>query len=149
MIYCNSSNPNPNFIPSIRIQFTVEVNNSSEICFIMTEIAKLKINLYAYNIIYISPRKTIFKFVPSNKSSQSIPDLNAVRTLLKKLCINYSEEEVLRVNWENSFTGVFALTVCVISSVVTIYNSYVAEDGTLVFETSSTCKACNTLLEYK
>lgn len=146
---CNFSNHCASNIPFTfytdkRIEFTAYVNGTEDVFVLLTAISNLKVNVNAYTFETDSCNRTIFRFIPANKNAQSKPDVDAVRYLLKGLEINFDEDEVLKVTVSGG-PGSFAKAICTLNDNVDIYYSYLTEDGSQIFGTSSICKAINAI----
>ncbi|MEW9077593.1 hypothetical protein [Terrisporobacter glycolicus] len=140
----NSSNAN-NSSASIVVQFTV-YTSEEYLSALLNTLGENNLNISAY---YMSEnnRQLKFVFIVGEDDVQSSSDVNITRSILKQNRFNFDETKVVRLSTPNN-VGLLAYHYSELIRNLTIYNSYIGEDGSIIYETccpTKTLKAVNEL----
>ena len=130
------------FKAEIRTQITI-LEDSDTICDLLKELQDNSINLDGYYYQNIECDINIFTFEVGNEKEQSSSDLRTVECLLKKWCIDYLENDTVRVFINNNTPKILAKIYCALSDSLDVYSSYYAQRKGIYIETSDNCKAIN------
>ena len=128
------------FKAEIRTQITI-LADSDTICYLLKEIHDNCINLDGYYYQNIECDSNIFTFVVGNENEQSSSDLRTVQCILKKWCIDYLENDTVRVIINHNTPGALAKIYCALAKCLDVYSSYYAQRKGIYIETSNNCKA--------
>ena len=106
-----------------------------------------KLNISAY---YISEdnKKLKFVFIVGQNNIQSSGDVNITRSILKENRFKFNETKVVRLPISNEI-GLLAYHYSELIKTLSVYNSYIGKDGSIIYETccpTKTLKVVNELL---
>lgn len=130
---------------SIIVQFTV-YTSEEYLLNLLNTLEENNLNISAY---YISEynNKLKFVFIIGNDQIQSSGDVNFTRSILKQNRFDFDETKVVRLSTYNN-VGLLAQHYRQLTKTLTVYNSYIGENGTIIYETccpTKTLKAINEL----
>lgn len=140
----NSSSAN-NSNASIIVQFTV-YTSEEYLSTLLNTLGENNLNISAY---YISEnnKQLKFVFIVGEDDVQSSSDVNITRSILKQNRFKFDETKVVRLSTSNN-VGLLAYHYSELIKNLTVYNSYIGEDGSIIYETccpTKTLKAVNEL----
>ncbi|WP_455538524.1 hypothetical protein [Terrisporobacter sp.] len=117
---------------SIIVQFTV-YTNEEYLSALLKNISNNNLNISAY---YISEnnRTLKFTFIAGEDNNQSLNDVNITRSILKENRLKFDEKKVVRLSTTNDI-GLLARHFNELIKTLTVYNSYIAENGSIIYET--------------
>lgn len=138
----NSSSVN-NSNASIIVQFTV-YTSEEYLSALLNTLGENNLNISAY---YISEnnKQLKFVFIVGEGNIQSSNDVNITRSILKQNRFKFDETKVVRLTTPNN-VGLLAYHYSELIKNLTVYNSYIGEDGSIIYETccpTKTLKAVN------
>lgn len=117
---------------SIIVEFIV-YTNEEYLSNLLKNLSNNNLNISAY---YISENnKTLkFVFIVGGDDTQSPNDVNITRGILKQNKLKFEERKVVRLKASNDI-GLLAYHYKELIKTLTVYNSYIAEDGSIIYET--------------
>ena len=117
---------------SIIVEFIV-YTNEEYLSNLLKNLSNNNLNISAY---YISENnKTLkFVFIVGGYDTQSPNDVNIARGILKQNKLKFEERKVVRLKSSNDI-GLLAYHYKELIKTLTVYNSYIAEDGSIIYET--------------
>ena len=117
---------------SIIVEFIV-YTNEEYLSNLLKNLSNNNLNISAY---YISENnKTLkFVFIVGGDDTQSPTDVNIARGILKQNKLKFEEKKVVRLKTSNDI-GLLAYHYKELIKTLTVYNSYIAEDGSIIYET--------------
>jgi len=143
----NKVNPSSvnNSNASIIVQFTV-YTSEEYLSALLNDLGENNLNISAY---YISEnnKQLKFVFIVGEDDVQSSSDVNITRSILKQNRFKFDETKVVRISTPNN-PGLLAYHYSELIKNLTVYNSYIGEDGSIIYETccpTKTLKAVNEL----
>jgi len=143
----NKVNPSSvnNSNASIIVQFTV-YTSEEYLSALLNDLGENNLNISAY---YISEnnKQLKFVFIVGEDDVQSSSDVNITRSILKQNRFKFDETKVVRISTPNN-SGLLAYHYSELIKNLTVYNSYIGEDGSIIYETccpTKTLKAVNEL----
>ncbi|MBN9646628.1 hypothetical protein J0L31_06470 [Terrisporobacter glycolicus] len=143
----NKVNPSSvnNSNASIIVQFTV-YTSEEYLSALLNDLGENNLNISAF---YISEnnKQLKFVFIVGEDDVQSSSDVNITRSILKQNRFKFDETKVVRISTPNN-TGLLAYHYSELIKNLTVYNSYIGEDGSIIYETccpTKTLKAVNEL----
>ena len=130
---------------SIIVQFAV-YTNEEYLSVLLNTLGENNLNIAAY---YISEdnKKLKFVFIVGEDNVQSSSDVNITRSILKQNRFKFDETKVVRLSTSNN-VGLLAYHYNELIKTWTVYNSYIGEDGSIIYETccpTKTLKVVNEL----
>lgn len=143
----NKVNPSSmnNSNASIIVQFTV-YTSEEYLSALLNDLGENNLNISAF---YISEnnKQLKFVFIVGEDDVQSSNDVNITRSILKQNRFKFDETKVVRISTPNN-SGLLAYHYSELIKNLTVYNSYIGEDGSIIYETccpTKTLKAVNEL----
>lgn len=143
----NKVNPSSvnNSNASIIVQFTV-YTSEEYLSALLNDLGENNLNISAF---YISEnnKQLKFVFIVGEDDVQSSSDVNVTRSILKQNRFKFDETKVVRISTPNN-SGLLAYHYSELIKNLTVYNSYIGEDGSIIYETccpTKTLKAVNEL----
>ncbi|WP_343343665.1 hypothetical protein [Terrisporobacter petrolearius] len=143
----NKVNPSSvnNSNASIIVQFTV-YTSEEYLSALLNDLGENNLNISAF---YISEnnKQLKFVFIIGEDDVQSSSDVNITRSILKQNRFKFDETKVVRISTPNN-PGLLAYHYSELIKNLTVYNSYIGEDGSIIYETccpTKTLKAVNEL----
>lgn len=143
----NKVNPSSvnNSNASIIVQFTV-YTSEEYLSALLNDLGENNLNISAF---YISEnnKQLKFVFIIGEDDVQSSSDVNITRSILKQNRFKFDETKVVRISTPNT-PGLLAYHYSELIKNLTVYNSYIGEDGSIIYETccpTKTLKAVNEL----
>lgn len=143
----NKVNPSSvnNSNASIIVQFTV-YTSEEYLSALLNDLGENNLNISAY---YISEnnKQLKFVFIVGENDVQSSRDVNITRSILKQNRFKFDETKVVRISTPNN-AGLLVYHYSELIKNLTVYNSYIGEDGSIIYETccpTKTLKAVNGL----
>lgn len=143
----NKVNPSSmnNSNASIIVQFTV-YTSEEYLSALLNDLGENNLNISAF---YISEnnKQLKFVFIVGEDDVQSSSDVNVTRSILKQNRFKFDETKVVRISTPNN-AGLLAYHYSELIKNLTVYNSYIGEDGSIIYETccpTKTLKAVNEL----
>ncbi|WP_434797071.1 hypothetical protein [Terrisporobacter vanillatitrophus] len=138
-------NKDKNLSANIIVQFTV-YTSEEYLSALLNTLGENNLNISAY---YISEnnKQLKFVFIVGEDSVQSLSDVNIARSILKQNKFKFDETKVVRLPTPNN-VGLLAYHYSELIKNLTVYNSYIGEDGSIIYETccpTKTLKAVNEL----
>ena len=129
---------------SIIVEFIV-YTNEEYLSNLLKNLSNNNLNISAY---YISENnKTLkFVFIVGGDDTQSPNDVNIARGILKQNKLKFEERKVVRLKASNDI-GLLAYHSKELIKTLTVYNSYIAEDGSIIYETCCPTKTLAVLNE--
>ena len=129
---------------SIIVEFIV-YTNEEYLSNLLKNLSNNNLNISAY---YISENnKTLkFVFIVGGDDTQSPNDVNIARGILKQNKLKFEERKVVRLKSSNDI-GLLAYHYKELIKTLTVYNSYIAEDGSIIYETCCPTKTLAVLNE--
>ena len=129
---------------SIIVEFIV-YTNEEYLSNLLKNLSNNNLNISAY---YISENnKTLkFVFIVGGYDTQSPNDVNIARGILKQNKLKFEERKVVRLKSSNDI-GLLAYHYKELIKTLTVYNSYIAEDGSIIYETCCPTKTLAVLNE--
>lgn len=129
---------------SIIVEFIV-YTNEEYLSNLLKNLSNNNLNISAY---YISENnKTLkFVFIVGGDDTQSPNDVNIARGILKQNKLKFEERKVVRLKTSNDI-GLLAYHYKELIKTLTVYNSYIAEDGSIIYETCCPTKTLAVLNE--
>ena len=129
---------------SIIVEFIV-YTNEEYLSNLLKNLSNNNLNISAY---YISENnKTLkFVFIVGGDDTQSPNDVNIARGILKQNKLKFEERKVVRLKAYNDI-GLLAYHYKELIKTLTVYNSYIAEDGSIIYETCCPTKTLAVLNE--
>lgn len=129
---------------SIIVEFIV-YTNEEYLSNLLKNLSNNNLNISAY---YISENnKTLkFVFIVGGDDTQSPDDVNITRGILKQNKLKFEERKVVRLKSSNDI-GLLAYHYKELIKTLTVYNSYIAEDGSIIYETCCPTKTLAVLNE--
>ena len=129
---------------SIIVEFIV-YTNEEYLSNLLKNLSNNNLNISAY---YISENnKTLkFVFIVGGDDAQSPNDVNIARGILKQNKLKFEERKVVRLKSSNDI-GLLAYHYKELIKTLTVYNSYIAEDGSIIYETCCPTKTLAVLNE--
>ena len=127
---------------SIVAQFTV-YTNPRNLLYLLKTLEKEYINISAFTIQEFD-NESVFKFIVGKSKSQSANDIDITRSILKQYRFNFDESKVVRVNSSKNKAMLTSYYSELIKSLA-VYNSYLGEEGSIIFETCCPTKTLNAL----
>lgn len=129
---------------SIVIQFTV-YTDEEHLYNLLNNISQNKLNICAY---YISEDNKILKFVfiVGQDDIQSPNDVNIVRNILHENNYNFNETKVVRVSSPIK-KDLLAYHYSELMKTLTVFNSYICRDGSIIYETCCPTKTIKVINE--
>ena len=129
---------------SIIVEFIV-YTNEEYLSNLLKNLSNNNLNISAY---YISENnKTLkFVFIVDGDDTQSPNDVNIARGILKQNKLKFEERKVVRLKSSNDI-GLLAYHYKELIKTLTVYNSYIAEDGSIIYETCCPTKTLAVLNE--
>ncbi len=129
---------------SIIVEFIV-YTNEEYLSNLLKNLSNNNLNISAY---YISENnKTLkFVFIVGGDDTQSPNDVNITRGILKQNKLKFEERKVVRLKSSNDI-GLLAYHYKELIKTLTVYNSYIAEDGSIIYETCCPTKTLAVLNE--
>lgn len=117
---------------SIIAQFTV-YTNEEYLSALLNTLAENNLNISAY---YISEdnKKLKFVFIVGQDNVQSSSDINLTRSILKQNKYNFNETKVVRLS-SSIKADLLAYHYRELMKTLTVYNSYLGRDGSIIYET--------------
>lgn len=129
----SSSCDDSDYIIETRTQFTV-IQSAENICNLTTMISDECISLDGYFLQSLNDNCSLFSFTIGDENEQKSQSLGIVRCILKKLCICFLEDEVLRIIPPTSGPGTFAKLYCQLTSNdIEVYNAYPSANGEAIY----------------
>lgn len=130
---------------SIIVQFTV-YTSEEYLCTLLNTLGENNLNISAY---YISQdnKQLKFVFIVGENTIQSSSDVNITRSILKQNRFNFDETKVVRLSTPNN-VGLLAYHYNKLIKSLRVCNSYIGENGSIIYETccpTKTLKAVNEL----
>lgn len=130
---------------SIVVQFTI-YTNEKYLSTLLKTFEENNLNILAY---YISEnnKELKFVFIVGKDNIQSSSDVNITRSILKENKFKFNETKVVRLSTPND-VGSLSYFYNELIKTLTVYNSYIGEDGSIIYETccpTKTLKVVNEL----
>lgn len=119
----------------LRTQFTIRVK-PNQLCEFLTALGAANINILGHLLINNHCNHPLFKFVVGTEAFESRQQVEMTKRLLRRFCIEYVENRVLKISAQTSVPGTLAREYCALNRFVTIYASYLTERNSIIFETS-------------
>lgn len=129
---------------SIVVQFTV-YTNKEYLSALLNTLSKNNLNISAY---YISEdnQKLKFVFIVGDDNIQSPNDVNITRSILRQDRFKFDETKVIRVSTANKI-GILSSHYNELIKTLTVFNSYIGEDGSIIYETCCPTKTLKVINE--
>lgn len=129
---------------SIIAQFTV-YTDEEYLSALLNNLSENNLNISAY---YISEdnKKLKFVFIIGQDNVQSSNDINITRSILKQNKYNFNETKVVRLSSSNK-TDLLAYHYRELMKTLTVYNSYIGRDGSVIYETCCPTKTIKVIDE--
>ena len=126
------------------VQFTVYTNEEYLSDFLNT-LEENNLNISAY---YLSEdnKKLKFVFIVGEDDFQSSSDVNIARGILTQKRFKFDETKVVRLSSPGEI-GLFAYNYNELIKTLTVYNSYLGEDGSIIYETCCPTKTLKVIRE--
>lgn len=129
---------------SIIVQFTV-YTIEEYLSTLLNILGDNKLNISAY---YISEdnKKLKFVFIIGDDNIQSANEVNLTRSILKQNKFKFDETKVVRLSTPND-AGLLAYHYRELIKTLTVFNSYIGENGSIIYETCCPTKTLKVLNE--
>ena len=129
---------------SIIAQFTV-YTDEEYLSALLNNLSENNLNISAY---YISEddKKLKFVFIVGQDDVQSSNDINLTRSILKQNKYNFNETKVVRLSSSNK-TDLLAYHYRELMKTLTVYNSYIGRNGSIIYETCCPTKTIKVIDE--
>ena len=129
---------------SIIVQFAV-YTNEEYLSALLNTLEENNLNIAAY---YISEdnKKLKFVFIVGEDNVQSSSDVSITRSILKQNRFKFDETKVVRLSTSNN-VGLLSYHYNELIKTLTVYNSYIGEDGSIIYETCCPTKTLKVLNE--
>lgn len=131
---------------SIIVQFAV-YTNEEYLSALLNALGENNLNIAAYYIAEDN-KKLKFVFIVGEDNIQASNDVNLTRSILKQNRFKFDETKVVRLSTSNN-VGLLAYHYNELIKTLTVYNSYIGEDGSIIYETccpTKTLKVVNELV---
>ena len=139
----NLTNNNYNMpASSIVAQFTV-YTNPSNLSNLLQYLEINNLNISAFTI-QEKDNKSVFKFIVGEKHNQTSNDINITRSILKQYKYYFDESKVVRLSTNDSKLKLTSQYNELIKS-LSIYNSYIGESNSIIYETCCPTKTLKVL----
>ena len=138
----NKNSVNNNF--SIVAQFTV-YTEEEYLSALLNNLEENNLNICAY---YISEdnKKLKFVFIVGQDTVQSSNDVNLTRNILKQNNYNFNETKVIRLS-SSIKEDLLAYHYRELMKTLTVFNSYIGRDGSIIYETCCPTKTIKVIDE--
>lgn len=133
-----------NYNSSIIAQFTV-YTDEEYLSALLNTLSENNLNISAY---YISEdnKKLKFVFIVGQDDIQSSTDVNLTRSILKQNKYNFNETKVVRLS-SSIKADLLAYHYRELMKTLTVFNSYIGRDGSIIYETCCPTKTIKVIDE--
>lgn len=133
-----------NYNSSIIAQFTV-YTDEEYLSALLNTLSENNLNISAY---YISEdnKKLKFVFIVGQDDIQSSSDVNLTRSILKQNKYNFNETKVVRLS-SSIKADLLAYHYRELMKTLTVFNSYIGRDGSIIYETCCPTKTIKVIDE--
>ena len=140
----NKTNVPKDFHSSIIAEFTVNTDEE-HLSALLNNLSKNNLDICAY---YISEdnKKLKFVFIVGKNDTQSSNDISLTRKILEENKYNFNETKVVRLSSSNK-DDLLAYHYRELMKTLTVYNSYICRDGSIIYETCCPTKTVKVLDE--
>lgn len=129
---------------SIVVQFTV-FTNEKYLSSLLNTLAENNLNISAY-YLNTEDKKVKFVFIVGEDNIQSSSDVNITRSILRQNKFEFEESKVIRLSNLDNFSSLSYHYNKLIKT-LTVYNSYIGSNGSIIYETCCPTKTIKVLNE--